>query len=150
MRADELAFPDGSFDVLLSRNVTWSLVDPEAAYKEWRRVLRPGGRLLIFDANWFRHLFDEEARRAKEAAERDAMARFVFEPFVEPDPELANELYSSLPMGRRQRPQWDEELLARLGYRGVSSDPGLSQRVLDERERALYAATPMFAIWAEA
>ena len=40
---------------------------PDRAYYEWMRVLKPGGVLLNFDANWYHHLFDEEKRAAYEA-----------------------------------------------------------------------------------
>ena len=51
MNAEQLDFPDDSFDVIVSRNLTWNLPHPEKAYAEWSRVLRPGGLLLNFDAN---------------------------------------------------------------------------------------------------
>jgi len=141
-----LNYPDDSFDLLLSRNVTWSLRDPEAAYREWRRVLRPGGRLLIFDSNWYRHKFDPEARRLKEADEGEAFTRFGFQPFQEPDPELAEAIYSHLPLGRHLRPDWDLEKLAALGFRELSVEADLSERIWDEKERLIYRSTPMFMI----
>ena len=52
MNAEELDFSDDSFDVIVSRNLTWNLPHPEKAYAEWSRVLRPGGLLLNFAANW--------------------------------------------------------------------------------------------------
>jgi ubiquinone/menaquinone biosynthesis C-methylase UbiE len=30
----------------------WSLTDPEKAMKEWKRVLKPGGKLVIIDSGW--------------------------------------------------------------------------------------------------
>ena len=51
MDAQNLAYPDGTFDVVISRNLTWTLPDPERAYAEWFRVLKPGGVLLNFDAD---------------------------------------------------------------------------------------------------
>lgn len=51
MDSHELTFADETFDLLLCRNLTWTLRDPQSAYNEWRRVLKTGGRLLIFDAN---------------------------------------------------------------------------------------------------
>lgn len=60
MDSHKLDFAAESFDLIVCRNVTWSLADPQSAYKEWRRVLKPEGRLLVFDANWNRHLWDEE------------------------------------------------------------------------------------------
>ena len=47
--AEQLPFPSGSFDLVISRHVLWTLPHPEAAIDEWRRVLRPGGRLVIVD-----------------------------------------------------------------------------------------------------
>ena len=41
--------PNGSFDLVISRHVLWTLPHPEAALDEWLRVLRPGGRLAIID-----------------------------------------------------------------------------------------------------
>ena len=67
MNAEELDFPDDSFDVIVSRNLTWNLPHPEKAYAEWSRVLGPGGLLLNFDANWYSYLFDTEALSAYEA-----------------------------------------------------------------------------------
>ncbi len=47
--AEQLRFAPGSFDLVISRHVLWTLPHPEAAIDEWIRVLRPGGRLAIVD-----------------------------------------------------------------------------------------------------
>jgi ubiquinone/menaquinone biosynthesis C-methylase UbiE len=49
--AEALPFPPGSFDLVISRHVLWTLPHPEAAIVEWERVLRPGGRLAIIDGS---------------------------------------------------------------------------------------------------
>ena len=67
MDAQKLEFADESFDLVLSRNLTWVLEEPETAYAEWYRVLRPKGIMLNFDANWYRYLYDEEMRKGYEA-----------------------------------------------------------------------------------
>ena len=46
MDAQKLAFLDQSFDVVISRNLTWTLPDPESAYREWMRVLKKCGMML--------------------------------------------------------------------------------------------------------
>lgn len=42
--AEELPFPDNTFDAVVARHVIWALPNPEKAYSEWKRVLRPGER----------------------------------------------------------------------------------------------------------
>lgn len=46
-------FPAASFDAVISRHVVWTLRDPEEAFRNWLRVLRPGGRFVAIDAFWF-------------------------------------------------------------------------------------------------
>jgi ubiquinone/menaquinone biosynthesis C-methylase UbiE len=44
---------DGIYDVLVNRNVLWTLPRPEQAVADWQRLLKPGGRLVVIDADWF-------------------------------------------------------------------------------------------------
>jgi ubiquinone/menaquinone biosynthesis C-methylase UbiE len=50
--AEDLLFRDRAFDVVVSRNLLWTLPDPEKALKEWRRVLKPAGALIVSDGMW--------------------------------------------------------------------------------------------------
>lgn len=50
--ANELPFPDGSFDVATSTQVYEYVPQVELALAELDRVLRPGGRALILDTDW--------------------------------------------------------------------------------------------------
>lgn len=50
--AEHLDFPDNSFDVVVSRNLLWTLPRPDKALKEWKRVLKPGGKLVVSDGFW--------------------------------------------------------------------------------------------------
>jgi SAM-dependent methyltransferase len=47
-----LPFPDESFDVAVSTQVYEYVAEVPTALAEARRVLRPGGRLLILDTDW--------------------------------------------------------------------------------------------------
>ena len=62
MDAQALDYGDSCFDVVLSRNLTWTLPDPEQAYREWFRVLRPGGVLLNFDADYAAHVRSQSSQ----------------------------------------------------------------------------------------
>lgn len=48
MPADRLDFDDASYDAIIASDVLEHIEDDRAALLEWRRVLRPGGRLFIF------------------------------------------------------------------------------------------------------
>jgi ubiquinone/menaquinone biosynthesis C-methylase UbiE len=50
--AEQLPFASGSFDLVMSRHLLWTLAHPEMAIDEWARVLRPGGRLVIVDGQF--------------------------------------------------------------------------------------------------
>jgi ubiquinone/menaquinone biosynthesis C-methylase UbiE len=69
--AEQLPFTAGSFDLVVSRHVLWTLPHPEAAIDEWIRVLRSGGRLAVidgqFDPNFSVHQ-NENARTSNEYA----------------------------------------------------------------------------------
>jgi SAM-dependent methyltransferase len=47
--ATALPFADGTFDVAWTQHVVMNIADKAAFYGEARRVLRPGGRLALFD-----------------------------------------------------------------------------------------------------
>ena len=50
--AEQLPFMAGSFGLVISRHLLWTLPHPEAAIDEWIRLLRPGGRLLVVDSKF--------------------------------------------------------------------------------------------------
>jgi len=70
MDAEQLRFPDGSFDHVLCAFAIFFLPDPSRAVGEWLRVLRPGGRLALsafagWDPRWgwIEELTPERLRR---------------------------------------------------------------------------------------
>jgi SAM-dependent methyltransferase len=52
--AESLPDRDGGYDAVVARHLVWTLPDAPAAFAEWFRVLRPGGRLLVVDGDWVR------------------------------------------------------------------------------------------------
>lgn len=47
MDAEQLAFADDSFDVVVAQYVVTAVPDPERALSEFARVVRPGGEIII-------------------------------------------------------------------------------------------------------
>ncbi|TIR13589.1 MAG: methyltransferase domain-containing protein, partial [Mesorhizobium sp.] len=41
-----------SYDVIVTRHLVWTLLDPKAAFAEWFSLLKPGGRLLVIDGDF--------------------------------------------------------------------------------------------------
>ena len=144
--AQKLELPDESFDAIVTRNLTWNLPDPEAAYREWKRVLRPGGTLQIFDANWYAYLVDEEKKAAFQQ-DRENTRRLQMEDHdAYPESRVMEEISRSLPMTGRDRPEWDLSVLRAIGFRDVSADLCAGDRVWNEEEKINYASTPGFLI----
>lgn len=50
--AENTLEPDDSYDVIVTRHLVWTLVDPAACFAEWLRVLKPGGKLLVIDGDF--------------------------------------------------------------------------------------------------
>jgi ubiquinone/menaquinone biosynthesis C-methylase UbiE len=148
MDAHALEFPDECFDVIVTRNLTWNLADPLRAYRDWLRVLRPGGAMLIFDANWYAYLVDErkneeflrDRERVRLAAVEDHEAYS--------DSAVMEEISRRLPMTARIRPQWDLETLRALGCVSVTAITDIGERVWNREEKLNYASTPGFLIHA--
>ncbi|MGF6173256.1 class I SAM-dependent methyltransferase [Ensifer sp. 4252] len=52
--AENTMEPDASYDAIVCRHLVWTLTQPQATLAEWFRLLKPGGRLLVFDGDWAR------------------------------------------------------------------------------------------------
>lgn len=50
--AEAPALAAASQDLIVERHVIWTLPHPEAALDAWRRLLRPGGRLMLIEGHW--------------------------------------------------------------------------------------------------
>jgi ubiquinone/menaquinone biosynthesis C-methylase UbiE len=131
MDAQHLEFGDESFDLVVSRKVLWNLPDPVGAYKEWLRVLKPEGKMILFDANWWLHFYDEEYKRLHESriAEMKEKLGDVPEPgenyphtYQGADPRILWEFAKELPLSHCRRPSWDVQTLAELGVRSIEVD----------------------------
>ncbi|MEN6413599.1 MAG: class I SAM-dependent methyltransferase [Veillonellales bacterium] len=139
-----LEFGNDSFDLIISRNVTWTLLDTRKAYDEWKRVLRPDGKIIVFDSNWNIRLFNEEYMKKYREDEHEYKDLFGEEP-----PQYTEKMISfrkNMPMCQRLRPQWDLSTLIELGYKKIYCEMDIGDRVYDEKEKIINRSTPMFML----
>lgn len=149
MDAQNLEFADGTFDVVISRNLTWNLEKPEQAYQEWMRVLKPGGVLLNFDADWYGYLYDEEKKEAYEADRKKVEEQQLDDHYLCTDIDRMENIARQVPLSAMERPAWDTKVLESLGVCSIQTDSEIWKRVWSEEERLNYASTPMFLVRAE-
>jgi len=147
MNAEELRFNDASFDVIVTRNLTWNLPHPDKAYTEWHRVLRPGGSLLNFDANWYRYLYNDEARTLYDEDRKNAKAAGISNDNPDVDYSDMEQIALEIPLSRIMRPDWDIAFLSSLGF-SVHADTDIWEKLWSEEDKINFASTPMFMVHA--
>ena len=133
MNAQELDFVDETFDVVISRNLTWTLPDVMEAYRESQRVLKPGGLLLNFDSDYGMVSFGQKDDPI------DVHAGIRKELVTE-----CNDIKDELRISTHRRPGWDVEFLTSLGM-AVSLEADIGDRVhVDESMQ--FDQVPLFCI----
>jgi ubiquinone/menaquinone biosynthesis C-methylase UbiE len=149
MDCHNLTFEDNSFDLVLCRNLTWTLDNPSRAYDEWKRVLRPGGRLLVFDSCWYLHLYDEEKKKAYIAKEQEIKEKYGRKFHEHKNQQEGDEISKKLFMSDKFRPQWDLDKMLSIGFSKVFADCSIDQRTCNEMEMELHSLTPAFLVGGE-
>ena len=144
MNVNRLDFQDQTFDVVVMRNVTWTLEHPEMVYAEFKRVLKEGGLLLIYDANWHMHFFDPE--KMKRVREREAryLQKYGRREVVSGGD---MEYFKTAPLTNTVRPDWDVRILNHLGMH-VEITEDIGRFVYEEWEKDLYGESPLFEVCA--
>ena len=140
MDAQNLDYPNDTFDVVISRNLTWTLPDPERAYAEWFRVLKPGGVLLNFDADYACHVRSHSTQNRKVAPD----SPYGHVGMTDALQQENDDITLSMDIGQ-SRPAWDRQVLTRIGYAGCRIDTQVGQRLLGELD---LTTAPMFGICA--
>lgn len=140
-----LGFSDNSFDLVVSRDVTWTLYDPVKAYREWKRVLRPGGRILVFDANYGRYCFDAEIAEQKKKDEYLYREKYGEPPATGT---VNFEHIDKMFLSDKLRPAWDISAFSLLGM-DVYTETDVGRELYTEEARLLNSTTPLFLVAAE-
>lgn len=125
--ATHLPFEDESYDYIVSRNLVWNLENPVAAYREWMRVLKPGGRILVIDSNHYLHYYDEEYMEARVQSDKlineiKENIEYGHQHMKGVDPTPINEIARELPLSKIHRPEWDMGIFRNLGVATMRID----------------------------
>lgn len=136
MDAENPTFEPNSFDAIITRNLTTFLPDLPGAYRKWRELLRNGGVLINFDADYYYDKSDaplpeNHAHKDLTSAQNAAYAH------------ISDEMRAI----QKPRPMWDVELLLDAGFRDISVDNHVAGRIYKEIDR-FYNPTPIFMITA--
>lgn len=124
--------PDGPFDVIIERHVVWTLTDPAAALRAWRRAA-PHGRLVLLESMWGGAADPTEAVRARARKGVRALRR------TPPDHhgEYSEQMRQALPLAGGTTPERLLELVDASGW-----EPAALHRLRDV-EWALELAAPL-------
>ena len=144
-----LIFEDETFDMVISRNVTWTIDDPHKVYGEWLRVLKPGGCFLNFDSNFLFSLYDEELQKQYKEDEKEAISQ-GYEPV--PNDHLADgmdEVLPNLPTAKGRRPGWDVNQLMDYEFNNILIDKNVHEGLLSGFDEILHRNSKMFLLRVE-
>lgn len=138
MDAESPNLPSRSFDAIVTRKLTWTLPDLAKAYQKWHELLKPGGILINFDADYCRE--NPPASLPDHHAHQDVSTELMSE---------YERMKGILRPMQSPRPMWDAELLGAAGFSNIAIDTGVWQRIYHTMDE-FYDPTPGFVITATA
>lgn len=137
MDAEDPKFEDESFDVILTRNLTWALPHMDRAYQRWFHLLAPGGIMINFDADY--------CNRAEEGVDEELPPEHAHNR-ISKDMMVENEAITmELAAYQQPRPQWDVQLLTEAGFEKILVDNAVYKRVYKTIDE-FYNPAPVFAV----
>lgn len=108
---------EDSFEAVVCRDVVWTLPDPQKAYAEWYRILKPGGTLIIFDGNY---LYKESKTVFRRLWYALSWTLILFtERRIRQRSSQDKSILSELPFVNVLRPEADEKALIQAGFRSI-------------------------------
>lgn len=137
MDAENPDFPDNTFDMVITRNLTWTLPHADQAYAQWFRILRSGGILLNFDADYGHDSCNKDTSSLPPVHAHRSMPQEMLQE--------CDSIKTQLEISCESRPSWDMELLQKVGYKDISADTGISARIYKDYSE-FFNPTPMFLI----
>lgn len=109
---------DRRLDAIVSRDVVWTLYDPQKAFKRWNDLLKEGGKVIIYDGDYRR---DHSSPRYYVLKLISNIVKLFTEGLKlrKRQHGTPGNGFEQLPMIRHKRPQKDRELLLQAGFARV-------------------------------
>ncbi|MGZ4115273.1 MAG: class I SAM-dependent methyltransferase [Actinomycetota bacterium] len=146
-RADQP--PSGPFDAVMERHVLWTSPNPVETLAAWRGVVRPGGRLALFEGIWGR---SDAVQRARDAA-AEALRRAYGIPH-DHHAEYDEAILAELPLARLPSAQPLIDAVYAAGWRAVRirrlRDVEWARRIAAHPVLGALESVPQFALIADA
>lgn len=132
--AEKPDFATESFDVIVTRNLTWILPNLEKSYVNWYMILKKGGVIINFDGDYCR-----------ENVEYKNLEEHAHKVINDSQWDLYEKIKSDIREVSFDRPNWDSELLDKIGFRDIIIDNTLGDRIYLEKDK-FFNPTPIFTI----
>ena len=129
-----------NLDIVFREMDAQALPEPEKAYREWFRVLKPGGWLLNFDADYAANVRSHSMQNCKVAPDSPYGHIGMTDALQQENDEIT----LTMDIGQL-RPAWDMCVLRRIGFSDCRTDVTVGQRILGTLD---LTHAPMFGIWA--
>lgn len=127
--AEDPPFPEDHFDLVVNRHLLWTLPHPERALRSWRRIIRPGGRVIVISGLWNDGCFASRLR--------STISHYLGR-ILDPDQterlEYSADLQTTLPYLGGVAEERAKILFARAGFEAIFSED-LSHIRRDQRSR---------------
>lgn len=103
-----------SYDVILSRDVVWTLYDPEKAFRRWKEVLKPGGRIIYFDGDY--RTMEPTLKNRIWVKFSDLLIYLTEKKSYDTEIKESSGIYEQLPMTSKKRPEEDFQILKKVRF----------------------------------
>ncbi len=130
--AEDPPFEAGTFDVVVTRHLLWTLPHPDTAVKNWKKVLKKGGVLIVIDGLYNGGLIERKTRQFI-----SDFLTLLFERRYPGRRQYPNEIKNELPNPNGVPPKKTFEYFRKAGFKNVK-DLDLREIAKIQKKKCLF------------